>query len=230
MNEFGSFDIAFSQLSIEMREVYQLMGYDGHEPGTEIVTLVNDMADRISRLVTPRCTYRLLKGRIDGIQSLQIGDTLLNPGRIITHAMKGASYYAIYIVTIGREFDLYCEQLKKENDMLQVFIADAFGSVLAEAAVAYFMKRLSSMAASDEMEISNNYSPGYCDWLLEEQKKVFGFFPATPIGIHLTDSCLMLPVKSVSGIVAVGTDVKKQPYGCDICKMATCIKNKKLQK
>ena len=139
MNEFGSFDIAFSQLSIEMREVYQLMGYDGHEPGTEIVTLVNDMEDRISRLVTPRCTYRLLKGRIDGIQSLQIGDTLLNPGRIITHAMKGASYYAIFLVTIGKEFDLYCEQLKKENDMLQVFIADAFGSVLAESGVAYFM-------------------------------------------------------------------------------------------
>ena len=72
MNEFGSFDIAFSQLSIEMREVYQLMGYDGHEPGTEIVTLVNDMADRISRLVTPRCTYRLLKGRIDGIHRKRV--------------------------------------------------------------------------------------------------------------------------------------------------------------
>lgn len=228
MKELECFDAAFENISLDMEEVYQLMGYNGHKPDAQAAALAGEIASEIGCLVTPRCVYRTLAGKMESNQSLRIGTVQLNTGRVITHAMKGAMYYTFFLVTIGKEFDWYCEQLKKKDDVLRMFIADALGSVLAEATVAYFMNRLSSAAESEGLKISNNYSPGYCDWILEEQKKIFSFFPDEAIDIRLTESCLMLPVKSVSGIVAVGTDVKKQPYGCDICKMATCIKNKNL--
>ena len=50
--------------------------------------------------------------------------------------------------------------------------------------------------------------------------------PPAPCGITLTDSSLMLPIKSISGVIAVGTRIEKKPYGCAICGKKDCYKNR----
>ena len=59
-----------------------------------------------------------------------------------------------------------------------------------------------------------------------EQRKLFTLLPPAPCGITLTDSCLMLPIKSISGVMAVGSCVEKRPYGCAICGRKDCYKNR----
>ena len=179
--------------------------------------------------MTPRCGYVLRQGEVEGKEFLRIGDVRFNPGRIITFAMKDAFFYAFFTATIGNQYDEYCKRLKKNNDILLTFIADIIGSILAEATVSWLMNRLTEIAEVEGLKVSNNYSPGYCDWALVDQKKLFGLFPENITGVRLTDSCLMLPVKSVSGIVAIGKAVKKQAYSCNICKMITCVRNRKLR-
>jgi len=224
------FDCPLSELNIDRNELYTLMGYGQNIPGEDIQIIIDDLIRELSLDCTPRCGYTLKKGRILDKEHIEVGDVILNPGKIITYAMREADYYAFFTVTVGEVFDRLIVRLKKEDDMVKVFVADALGSVLADATVSWLMNRLSEEAASQNMLISNNYSPGYCDWLLIEQKKLFSLFPEGITGINLTDSCLMLPVKSISGIVAVGEHVKKRAYGCDICKMTNCVKNKKKNK
>jgi hypothetical protein len=48
------------------------------------------------------------------------------------------------------------------------------------------------------------YSPGYCGWNLTGQRALFAALGPEEIGIHLTDSCLMEPVKSISGVMVMG--------------------------
>jgi hypothetical protein len=48
-----------------------------------------------------------------------------------------------------------------------------------------------------------------------------------PCGVTLTDSSLMLPIKSVSGVIGVGPDVKKMDYTCGLCSFADCFRRKK---
>lgn len=227
MDTIKFFNCTFADLPLNMQEVYMLMGYGSNIPNNEVMLIIDEVLTELSKRIKPHYGYILLNGNTIGLSQLQLKDTLFNPGRIITHAMKNADFYAIFTVTIGEEFDQYCKLLKRKDDMLCVFITDAIGSVLAEATVSLLIKHLDQYATENNMHISNNYSPGYCDWVLSEQKKLFQFFPVNTTGISLTDSCLMLPVKSVSGIIAIGKNVKKHPYGCDICKMSTCIKNKK---
>jgi hypothetical protein len=73
------------------------------------------------------------------------------------------------------------------------------------------------------MKITNRYSPGYCDWNVGEQHKLFSFFPDNYCGIRLTPSALMDPVKSVSGIIGIGENVKRNDYTCRVCDMKDCI-------
>lgn len=227
MKKVEFFDCTIADLSWDIREIYLLMGYGSHIPEEGVRQLIQEILDELSHRLVPHYGYVLVDGNVPERGKLLLDNQLFNPGAIISHAMKGAEKYAVFTATIGEEFDNFSRQLKAEDDILRVFIADALGSVLAEATVTLLMKQLEVMVDKEGMHISNNYSPGYCDWFLAEQKQLFSFFPEGSTGITLTDSCLMLPVKSVSGIVALGKDVKRREYGCNICKMVNCIKNKK---
>ena len=74
--------------------------------------------------------------------------------------------------------------------------------------------------------VSFPYSPGYCGWHVSQQQLLFSMLPPSPCGVRLNDSSLMYPIKSVSGIIAVGSRVKKQKYGCELCGKVDCYKNR----
>jgi len=48
------------------------------------------------------------------------------------------------------------------------------------------------------------YSPGYCGWHVTGQRRLFAALRPEQIGITLGDSCLMEPLKSVSGVLIAG--------------------------
>jgi len=59
------------------------------------------------------------------------------------------------------------------------------------------------------------------DWPLEEQKPLFNLLGnvKAAIGVNLTDSLLMLPVKSISGIYF---PVEASFYSCQLCPRQKC--------
>lgn len=229
MKTLDYFDVSYEELPLDTKEIYLLMGYGNYLPDSRVTGLVDCVLNEVSRLVAPRCGYILQQGKVEGKEYLRIGNIQFNPGRIITLAMKGASFYAFFTATIGSQFDGYCKRLKESDDILSSFVADTIGSILAEATVLWLMRKLTEIAEAEGMKISNNYSPGYCDWALVEQKMLFGLFPENITGVYLTNSSLMLPIKSVSGIVAMGPEIKKRAYSCNICKMTTCVRNRVLR-
>ena len=54
----------------------------------------------------------------------------------------------------------------------------------------------------------------------------FSCLPEFPCGVRLSDSSLMSPIKSVSGIIAYGPCIVKRKYGCELCGKADCYKNR----
>jgi hypothetical protein len=48
------------------------------------------------------------------------------------------------------------------------------------------------------------YSPGYCGWDVTGQRTLFNFLRPEAIGITLNESCLMQPLKSISGVLVGG--------------------------
>lgn len=48
------------------------------------------------------------------------------------------------------------------------------------------------------------YSPGYCGWDVSGQRALFDVLRPEEIGITLNESCLMQPLKSISGVLVAG--------------------------
>lgn len=230
MEAMKFFDGKLDDLTVDMKEVYQLMGYGNHTPSGLVLGLIDEVMSDLRPLLRLRYGYALATGAVGEKGHVIVQDVDFSTGPVIANAMKDADSYALFVCTIGSGFDEYISRYKKENDMLRVFVTDAVGSVLAESTVDLLIKELKAGADSCGWKISNNYSPGYCSWPLTDQRKLFGFFPEGETGISLNESCLMQPVKSVSGIIALGAHVEKKPYACAICNQISCIKNQKKRK
>ena len=72
------------------------------------------------------------------------------------------------------------------------------------------------------LKITNRYSPGYCNWPVSDQQILFLLLPEKFCGVTLTGSSLMIPIKSVSGVIGIGASVKMKEYTCDTCGMKDC--------
>jgi hypothetical protein len=99
------------------------------------------------------------------------------------------------IATCGIELDDWSEQY---SDMLEHFWADTIKEQALRIAVEAVNSRITVLNASGRI---SSMSPGSLeDWPITEQPRLFHLLgdEAAATGVRLTDSCLMLPTKSLS--------------------------------
>ena len=149
-----------------------------------------------------------------------------NMGNIILRQLRHSEAYALFVCTSGTSFEDYQQRLKEEGDMVRVFIADALGSVIAEKTADVMEQHLQENIDKLGWHHTNRFSPGYCGWHVSEQQLLFPLFQGNTCGVQLTDSSLMLPIKSVSGIIGLGKEVRKLDYTCGLCDFKQCYKRK----
>jgi len=164
---------------------------------------------------------------IEGGYILRKADNVrLNTGAQIGGYLKGADYLAFFVCTAGKMFTDLMGQYNQKGDYLEAFIVDAIGSLTVEKAMDKIQAQLELEMQAEGLPITNRYSPGYCDWPVSRQRELFDQMGDIPIAVSLTESCLMLPMKSVSGIIGIGAQVRKRPYACQICKFGNCAYRK----
>ena len=159
----------------------------------------------------------------------KVDEVRLHTGAQIEGYMKGADCLALFTCTAGEIFTDLIGRYNAKGDYLEAFVADAIGSLTVEKAMDKIQAQLALEMQNEGMQTSNRYSPGYCDWPVSGQRELFDQMGKLPIAISLTESCLMLPIKSVSGIIGVGAHIRKRPYACRICKNQNCSYRKLIQ-
>lgn len=147
----------------------------------------------------------------------------LIPGTQVCGYLHGSNYYALFLCTAGQVFREQYDAYNASGDILEAYLVDAIGSMAVENAMDRIQESLESEMEGRGLHITNRYSPGYCNWPITDQTAIFRQIGDNPTGITLNDSCLMTPMKSVSGIIGIGPSVKKRPYGCAVCQNKTCI-------
>lgn len=200
----------------------------GYEPGVapEPVTIITrEVSDELRLMGDIRAEYRTFNNiTFDReAKSLGVGDVFFVVRPIVYRQIKDADEVALFICTAGPAIGEMSRQSMKEGDLLRGYVYDVIGSEVVENAADRMQEELRAAAAAQGKMITNRFSPGYCGWDVAEQHKLFGFFKDNFCGITLTESALMNPVKSVSGIIGIGSDVSYAPYQCHVCDDKNCI-------
>lgn len=220
--------ISFDDLHFIPTELYEAMGYGDTLPDEMTRAESAAIIKEVREWLQPSFAFFSTEGILDsGNECLTIKQTELQIGSIIARQLRGSEAYAFFTATAGKAFEAYQEKLKQEGDMVKIYIADALGSILAEKTADALEIALEKELFKKEWKHTNRFSPGYCGWHVSEQQKLFSLFPIEePCGIQLTPSSLMLPIKSVSGVIGLGTQVRKVEYTCGLCSFEQCFRRK----
>ena len=209
-------ELRYEDLGISLSEIYEQMGYEQAVPDEATVKETDIIIAEAKSFLRPRFSFFVQR---------ELPDFAI--GKIIERQLKGAEAYAFFICTAGVEYEAFQERLKKEGDMVRVFIADALGSVIAEKAADQMELSLQENIDKLGWHHTNRFSPGYCGWHVSQQQLLFPLFKGETCGVKLTESSLMVPIKSVSGIIGLGPNVRHLDYTCGLCDFKQCYKRKK---
>lgn len=158
------------------------------------------------------------------------GNGLNEPDAVLEKIFTRASHLALFAFTVGPKVTLEIETQLNTHNFALGYMLDSVSSFstgkASEAAEEIFLNQLSSMGQADVSTQVLLYSPGYCGWHISGQQKLFEYLKPGEIGIHLNESFLMTPLKSISGVLVAGEKKIHQfknnyPF-CKQCRSCTC--------
>jgi len=217
------FTYKFEELGILPADLRDLMGFEDDLP-EPFPEMIEQAFREAPRLFDIKGGFRLF----DSIQidikkeTLKLEDQLFHPAKIVSTQLRKASAAALFVCTAGEAISKHSAKTAAE-DPVMAYIFDVLGSVTVEKAMDKIQATLYNNAKQKGLGISDRYSPGYCNWNVDEQQKLFSLLPINFCGVTLSSSSLMNPIKSVSGIIGIGAELKQKGYLCTWCSDTNCI-------
>ena len=147
-------------------------------------------------------------------------------GPNISKILKGSEIASILIYTLGKKIDDIIKKEQDSGDTLGTIIMDTITTSMLSVAGEYASKIIKDNNIIQKgYGATCKYSPGQYKWTIEEQREIFNMVDGSKIGVHLNDSFLMIPFKSVSGIYGFGPEdkINKTRVACDLCPRENCI-------
>jgi hypothetical protein len=210
---------------IDLRNVLRFLGYiDGRKPTQRILSMIWDYARHINRFVDRSYSYVIKE--IDKVEeSLVVIDGGIEfESTVVASLLEQCSKVGLFVVTIGGRLEDMARRLADEGLVLHAHILDAIGSDAVEQCADLVQHMIRRKASEQGLFTSRRFSPGYCDWEIGQQREFFHAMTGKACGVRLTESGLMVPQKSISGIIGIGDS----PYNvtqynpCLTCSKKDC--------
>jgi len=200
------------EFTVDLDELFNTIRMDREDDDADTVIKMAKDAQSIAR---PKALYRPAyvdeKGDnyvvIDGVKFIS---------RVMSVNLKDVHRVFPFVATCGTELEDWSNSI---DDMLERYWADAIK-----------IQALNCAFKAMEVHLEKHFNPGKTacmnpgsleDWPISEQAKLFEMLGdvKSTVGVLLTDSFLMVPVKSVSGIkFPTETDYEN----CQLCPRENC--------
>jgi hypothetical protein len=189
------------------------------KPGNDrIESVVRELVEKARPIARPKAVYEV--SYIDSKED----DTVTIAGvKFASHVLRvnldKVERVFPYVCTCGREMDALPFT---ENDLMISFCYDAIKELAVQQARSYMEEYLTKRFALGQMSRMAPGAGAAEDWPITQQKQLFSIFGDVQklIGVKLTDTFLMIPIKSVSGIF-FPTEVRFE--SCQLCPREQCI-------
>jgi len=187
--------------------VLAAMGVPGDaEQGERVEKLVADALDELRGVACPRAVVASVTA--DEFSAIYEGEGDNHDPSPLADVFPRAEALVLFVATLGAPVGQRVSELFDEGALALGSTLDAAASEATELAGVHLDRTALRVAlesgVADERTRALRYSPGYCGWSLTGQRALFSALDAREIGVTLTDSCLMEPIKSISGVIVLG--------------------------
>jgi hypothetical protein len=193
-------------------EIAQRLRFDPSRAGFESL---DDLVHRARALIRPRGAWEAAFVGARGERTVEVGPVVFE-SPLLGKNLERANKVFPYIITVGPELERAAAAM---DDLLQQYYLEEMANLALEQAAAWLSGYLEVRTGVAGLA---NLSPGsLVDWPITEQPKLFSLFGDTEglIGVRLTDSLLMVPRKSISGILFPS---EEGFVACQLCDRENC--------
>ena len=186
-------------------------------PGTDNAKAFGELLARVTEIGRPKAVYEVCYIEDKADESVVLNGVRLT-SRALRRNLDPVERVFPYVATCGTEADAI---VVPHDDAVQAFWLWTIKEALLDAATEYLYDHL---ATRYRMTHWATMDPGSGDtdvWPIEQQKELFSVLGdvETRIGVRLTDSMLMIPTMSVSGIVF---PTETEFASCQVCHREGC--------
>ncbi len=185
------------------------------KPGTKLNDELEKLALEARAIAKPEALYGLAFIGSEDKRTVEVEGVTFK-SRVLRVNIGSQQRIFPYIVTGGVELDAWA---RSRQGNLQRYLADIIAEQAVEVADDALEDHIQERHRPGTLSVMN---PGsLSDWPISEQVPLFALLGDTKqtIGVALTESMMMVPVKSVSGIRFV-SDQSFQ--SCQLCQSETC--------
>jgi len=210
-------------------EVFAALGLKtGMEPALKVTELLRRALEIYKSLSEPRDIAEPISK--SEFAALYAGQGLNAPENPLNLIFPRAEHLFLFAFTLGAPISREIERLFQSNDFALASMLDTVASLAADnagrEAESWAARQGDAGQTGARIQKVLLYSPGYCGWHISGQKKLFAFLHPERIDIRLNERFLMIPLKSISGVLVAGAiDIHqigaRYPF-CEHCKSPTC--------
>ena len=192
VERFGDRDDAMQQAGI----VYYLRTASRVDD-PRLLALIDDCMAEVDATVQPRTLERIFPCRVTE-DALEVEGFTLKSRRL-AQTIAGCDRVCIFGATLGFE----CDRLLRTYSVDGIARGAVMQAVLASK-IEEVCDGIENRLRAQGLTLRQRYSPGYFDLDITEQRKIFALLDLTKrIGLTLSDTCQMIPTKSVTAIIGI---------------------------
>jgi hypothetical protein len=192
--------------------VEQMRVRPGSRHEAELLSLVK----QAEGIALPKAVFKLVFIEGKGADTIQAEGIEFKSQVMRVHLDKLERFFA-YVCTSGVELQAWADSYA--DDLLMGFYADAVNQAVLKSAFGGFVNHLANAYSLNNPSAMNPGSLG--DWPITQQRPLFSLLGDVTgaIGVQLTETFLMVPTKSVSGILF---PAEESFASCQLCPRDSC--------
>lgn len=184
----------------------------------ELLREMERVAKRVTARVRPRYVYRVFPVEREEKGVVLVGSGVILTGNMAKKMLVQCAQAALLVCTLGEPFDALLRG-EQARDMARAVMMDAYGSALVEGGCDQAEREIAERFHG--LYLTDRFSPGYGDLELGLQPAICTALDAARrVGVHVTDSFLLNPGKSVTAVIGLSDRPQAARIrGCDYCAM-----------
>lgn len=209
----------------EIKEAAILLGIPEDKMTPAMLSRIGEQYRRIKEASVPKSVFAFFDIEVFD-SNILFDNNFYIQGWDLADVCRGCKKAALIAATLGSGVDMLLRRSQTE-DMSDAVVLDACASAEIEKVIE--LAEVGIMRSiSPEEHLTMRFSPGYGDVSLKESHKIISALSADrKIGLKLTATDMLVPVKSVTAVIGVSERKTDRTKDCTLCSIRESCSYKK---
>jgi len=199
----------------------------GAKVRTQIKSLITELLASVKNghLLEPAVAYEHYPVTGMGPERVSLEGNKAIQGALLPATFPEAKELTVIVCTIGPRLEKQVTAFSKSGSALRGMILDGIGTAAVDMLVPEALRIIAAEVSPRGYEVSSPVHPGMPGFPITEQRNLLGLVKSQEIGVSLSPSGILVPLKSVAMVIGIGPKMTRwtQAEVCARCSLRkTC--------